>query len=194
MTGRVSLFNGEHVPGPYTQESRAYWLKRVLEAQTWVRENGPEDVCDIELVTMLELHEIRRIWVVEKHEHEDLLPALYESATGEEFPGANFQTLFPFDKEDLSYLKEETSSELQYELLRELISVEHSYRTKVRRVGIFDAIEKAFDRSGYETPEEAITNVKIMTRGRKAASEGARTDFETLEAQALAGFSEKDST
>ncbi len=194
MTGRVSLFNGEHVPGPYTQESRAYWLKRVLEAQTWVRENGPEDVCDIELVTMLELHEIRRIWVMEKHEHEDLLPALYESATGEEFPGANFQTLFPFDKEDLSYLKEETSSELQYELLRELISVEHSYRTKVRRVGIFDAIEKAFDRSGYETPEEAITNVKIMTRGRKAASEGARTDFETLEAQALAGFVEKDST
>ena len=35
--GRVSLYNGRHVPGPYTQKARAGWLRMVLQAQTWVR-------------------------------------------------------------------------------------------------------------------------------------------------------------
>jgi DNA sulfur modification protein DndC len=187
LNGKVSLFNGENVPGPYTQKSRTEWLTRVLEAQKWVRKNGPEEVADIDLITPDELHEIRRIWVEDKHEHEDLLPGIYEKAIGEPFLESRFNDNFPFGQEALETLWQESSSPLQYELLRELLSVEHKYRTQVRRRGVMDAISSAFDRSGYESEEEAITHIKALTRGRDAAAEGARSNFIELVDEVNAG-------
>ena len=73
MAGHVQLFHGEPIPGPYTQKAREAWLRELLQAQEWVRQNGPEYVRDLELITLPELHEIRRIWVVDKHEFEDTL-------------------------------------------------------------------------------------------------------------------------
>lgn len=60
---------------------------RLLAAQTYIRRNGPPDVWSIELITLEELQEIRRIWVVDQHELEDALPRLYREATGEVYPG-----------------------------------------------------------------------------------------------------------
>lgn len=180
LNGRVSLFNGRHVPGPYTQAGRAHWLRLVLEAQAWVQANGPDDVRDIELVTMDELHEIRRIWVAEKHEHEDLLPAIYEEATGRSFPGQDrFDDQFPFAAGDLDELRQLCGTELQYELIRELISVEHSHRVAARRSGLWEDIDNAFDRSGFESPDEAIDLVRALTRGRDSVDAGDPLDFES---------------
>ena len=88
MSGAVQLFHDQPIPGPYTQPSREHWLRRVLEAQQWVREQGPAHMREIELISLPELHEIRRLWVVEKHEIEDSLPNIYEAATGQLFPGS----------------------------------------------------------------------------------------------------------
>ena len=176
--GRVSLYNGRHVPGPYTREARAGWLRMVLDAQTWVRQNGPEDVREIELVSTDELHEIRRIWVSDKHEHEDLLPGIYQEATGEAFPGpARFDDQFPLRAADLEELRVMCKSDLQYELLRELVSVEHNHRMAVQRSRHWADIEAAFDRSGFESPEEAINLTKALVRGRQAVTSGDRADF-----------------
>ena len=77
MNGTVQLFHDQPIPGPYTQEARERWLRKLLEAQTWIRGNGPAHVRSLELITLEELEEIRRIWVVDKHEFEDRLPAIY---------------------------------------------------------------------------------------------------------------------
>ena len=176
--GRVSLYNGDYVPGPYTQDGRARWLRLVLEAQTWVRANGPEEVREIELVSMDELHEIRRIWVTEKHEHEDLLPSIYEKATGERFPGADrFDDQFPFQRDDLEELSAMCKSTLQYELLRELVSVEHNHRMAVQRSRHWDDIQAAFDRSGFESRGEAVNLARALAQGRQSVTAGARADF-----------------
>ena len=96
MSGNVQLFapkedyeGPENVPGPYTQDSRAMWLKKLLTIQTNLRnsDNTPEEVKDIELISAAELEEIRRIWVTEKHEIEDLLPLIYEEVVGDRYPG-----------------------------------------------------------------------------------------------------------
>ena len=87
MSGGLLLFHDDLVHGPYTQQSRERWLRKLLEAQTWIRRNGPETVRAIELITMAELQEIRRIWVVEKHEMEDSLPSIYLDSTGTSYPG-----------------------------------------------------------------------------------------------------------
>ena len=166
LNGKVSLFNDKVVPGPYTQEARAYWLRKLLEAQSWVSANGPEEATDLELISMAELHEIRRIWVEDKHELEDLLPGIYQAALGKPFPAGSFDEQFPFDRDDLDTLRDAAGSDLQYELLRNLIGVEHSYRSEVRRVGLLDAISKQFERSGWESPDEAIAHAHAFNSGR----------------------------
>src|SRR5450759_710844 len=87
MNGSVQLFHDKPIPGPYTQEARERWLQRLLEAQAWIRQNGPDYVRSLELVTLAELEEIRRLWVVDKHEFEDHLPGIYAAAIGEPYPG-----------------------------------------------------------------------------------------------------------
>lgn len=179
LNGRVSLFNDRHVPGPYTQAGRSHWLRLVLEAQTWVRAHGPEDVRGIELVTIDELHEIRRIWVAEKHEYEDVLPSIYEEATGQPFPGQpRFDDQFPFQKNDLAELRELCKSELQYELIRELLSVEHAHRVAARRSGLWEDIDAAFDRSGFESAQEAIDLERARSRDQEAVSSGIVTNLD----------------
>lgn len=80
----------------------------------------------------------------------------------------------------LGVLRDESSSDLQYQLLRELLSVQHRHRTQVRRTGLRSSISDAFDRSGYETEEEAIVHIKALARGRGAAAEGNRADYDDL--------------
>ena len=195
LNGRVSLFNGRHVPGPYTQAGRAQWLRLVLEAQTWVRAHGPDDVRHIELVTMDELHEIRRIWVTEKHEHEDLLPAIYEAAAGEPFSGqARFDDQFPFQVDDLDELRALCKSELQYELIRELVSIEHGHRAAARRSGLWSDIEAAFNRSGFESPQEAIDLARALARGRDSVGSGHPADFDASLDEVIQGLPGNEST
>ena len=60
------------VPGPYTQSARADFLTKLLSTQKEIQNNphSPPEVKDINLIQIDELQEIRRIWVLEKHETE----------------------------------------------------------------------------------------------------------------------------
>ena len=141
MSGTVQLFFDRPIPGPYKQEVRADWLRKVLEAQRHIRENGPAEVCGIELISHAELEEIRRIWVVEKHEIEDDLPRIYREATGESYPGGALDDNRVFGDSEMATLAEVCGDdELHYQLIRELLSVEKRYKSMLRR------------RSGLSTP------------------------------------------
>ena len=195
MSGAVSLFDGNEVHGPYTQESRKYWLQKVLEAQNYVRENGPDEMKTLELITHDELMEIRRIWVLEKHEREDLLPEIYEKVTGG--PLRDLEKLddkFPFTADDYRILKDLTDHSLQYELLRELISIEHTHSFKGSRRGFWSDIENAFDRSGYISAEEAINTKKASVRSRTAAAQGEELSLQASHDQINAGIVGSEST
>src|SRR5262245_31718365 len=89
MNGQVQLFHDRTIPGPYTKEWREHWLRRVLEAQQSVRQEGPDEFRNLQLITLDELHEIRRIWLYEKHEFDDSLPQVYQEVTGDSFPKAD---------------------------------------------------------------------------------------------------------
>ena len=88
MNGTVQLWHDGTIPGPYKKEAREHWLRRVLEAQQSVRREGPEEFRDLQLISLEELDEIRRIWLHEKHEFDDSLPRIYEEVTGEAVPEA----------------------------------------------------------------------------------------------------------
>lgn len=165
MNGRVQLFHGRTIPGPYLQSARAEWLRRVLEAQTWVRKNGPPEVRGIELVSIPELREIRRIWVEDKHETEDLLPAIYEASTGERFPDG------PLDPQagqlDLGLLRELAVDDRQYETMRDLLDVQRQASRQLRRAGLFERIEEVLKRNLYADAQDAITTLSARAAAKK---------------------------
>lgn len=169
LTGTVQLMtNGRHVPGPYTQQARETWLAKLLEAQTHIRRNGPSDVRNIELITLEELQEIRRIWVMDKHELEDSLPRIYQESTGEEYPGASLDDNLALGEQDMKELKEICGTDqLHYELTRELLSVTLQQRKSARRAGLYERLEKAFARHFYDNKEDALARAQSIAEKRR---------------------------
>ena len=156
MNGSVQLFHGKPIPGPYTQTSREEWLRRLLQAQAFIHAEGPEYVRSLELITLAELEEIRRIWVVEKHEFEDRLPSIYKAAMGEPYPGGPLDEHLPLGPEMIETLREVAGDDrLHFELVRELLDVEQRYRSQARRAGLFDSLERALRRGFYDDEDDA---------------------------------------
>ncbi|MFB8787605.1 MAG: DNA phosphorothioation system sulfurtransferase DndC [Potamolinea sp.] len=170
LDGQVSV---EPIPGPYTKKWREYWLRRLLTVQSQIRQNCPEDMRDITLITPEELSEIRRIWLEENHEFDDSLPRIYHEVTGLHFrdtrPGADNSLL---GSDEWQVLEEICNSDAMHlELMAKLLDTERQYRTMSRRIGIYDALEKCFETSS-RSQEEAIANAHLKRDLKTAASEG----------------------
>lgn len=161
MNGTVQLFHGRTIPGPYTQKSRQHWLRRVLDVQQLLRDNGPDEVNGIELITHAELVEIRRIWVMDKHEIEDILPSIYREATGSEFPEPRLDERECFSADDLALLRTACSGDLvTYETIRDLLSMERRHQTMTRRTGLFASLEKTLAK-GLHSDVASATAYKL---------------------------------
>jgi DNA sulfur modification protein DndC len=157
MGGSVQLFHDRPIPGPYTQQAREEWLRKLLKAQTRVRRHGPSDMKNIELITLEELQEIRRIWVMEKHEIEDTLPQIYHESTGATYPGRRLDDNLVLGQKEMDVLKSLCGDDdLHYELTRELLSIERQQRANARRAGLFDQLDKSFRRHFYDSKDDAV--------------------------------------
>jgi DNA sulfur modification protein DndC len=172
------------VHGPYTQAAREKWLRELLRAQAEVREEGPEEVRYIDLITMEELHEIRRLWVFEKHEVEDLVPRIYKEETGDDFPGSPLDEQLTLGADEMELLREASDGdELAFVTARELLSVERKFRTRARRSGLYDELEKTIKRGFFEDKEDAYAYAlkKQQLRGKRSVAIQTTTDDMTGE-------------
>lgn len=159
MNGRVQLFHDRPIPGPYWQHIREDWLRKVLMIQKQVHEtpNLPDVVRQTEIITLEELQEIRKIWVLEKHEFEDSVPRIYRDVCGRPYPGPRLDDTLAFGKEEMDLLCGATDDDgIHYGLVRELLDVERHYRKRNRRAGLFDAIEASIKKGFYENEQDAI--------------------------------------
>jgi DNA sulfur modification protein DndC len=156
MNGRVQLFgdNMKYIPGPYKKSFREGLLSKLLKAQRFIQEEGPDNVKHIELITLAELEEIRRIWVMDKHEIEDHLPRIYETAIGKKYPGKEINGNQPFDQEDLQLLEEVCGH--HYNLVRDLVDVELQEATQVKRNKLMKNLENSLRRNFYENEGDAL--------------------------------------
>lgn len=168
MTGKVQLYNGELIHGPYKQSFREELLRKLLEAQQWVRDNGPEEVREIELITLPELKKIRDIWVEEKHEVEDSLPYIYEEVTGKPFPDVKRYNLTGLGYDEMMILKDICDDQIHYQLVRELLHVEKQHSVMTRRSGMNTAIEKALEKGFYADEEDAKQRALEQQAGKEA--------------------------
>lgn len=168
--------------GPYKQRYREELLRRLLEVQEAVRRTGPAHVQDLELISLEELEEIRRIWVNEKHEVEDSLPKIYQGATGRPYPKSDFDEGQTIRREDVEVLKRVATTpddmdELHFQLVRELLHIEQSYRTASRRAGIYEAFEKALEGGAFDSEREAyefaLERDRLLEHARSSAGESS---------------------
>jgi DNA sulfur modification protein DndC len=85
--GHYFVYQGKLVHGAYTQKTRVMYLLKLLSAQKKIREDAPDKYKSIEIISLAELEEIRRIWVEEKMEIEDYVPQIYRMVYEEKYPG-----------------------------------------------------------------------------------------------------------
>lgn len=180
------------IHGPYLQRWREDFLRQLLEAQTWVRTHGPAAVRELVLVSIEELAEIRRMWVLDKGEIEDSLPRIYQAVVGQPYPGPELDDHQPFDAEALALLRRaagvpatpapdarQDGPWLRYELARSLLSLEHGFRTMARRAGLFDAIEREIDRTCFTDEQDALN----WALARQAIDHDVRTAVDAVSTQ-----------
>jgi DNA sulfur modification protein DndC len=175
MSGAITLFHDAPIHGPYTQKAREMWLSRLLAAQTWVRKHGPSEVQGIDLITLPELQEIRKIWITDKHEIEDNLPRIYRDLTGDAFPGTHFDDRATLGQAEMGLLLETAGGDvMHFQTLRELLTVAGKYRTMARRQGLYDALAKAIERGFYENKEDAAEFARERVDAKAAIKDSSK--------------------
>ena len=169
LDGETSV---EPIPGPYKKEWREYLLKRLLEAQTQIRNTAPADMGEITLISHEELSEIRRIWLEEKHEFDDTVPKIYEQVTGEPFQDPRLGIGKSLLGSDEWVVLEEVCNDdpMHLELMAKLLDTERQFHVRSRR-GIYDSLEKCFETSS-RSQEQAIKNAHNKRNLKTAVSEG----------------------
>ena len=156
MNGSVQLFHGRTIPGPYTKEWRERWLRKLLEAQQGIRRDGPESFRTVSLITPEELHEIRRIWLYDKHEFDDQLPRIFQEVVGEPFPQRDDDEN-SLRAEDWDLLKTICNGDQGlFDLQIALLGVEREYRGMGRRAGVFEALEECLKTGIYGSEGDAV--------------------------------------
>ncbi len=164
MNGRLTVFRDELVHGPYTQGHRAKLLKELLTAQRLVRNADQKQGTQlIELISIDELEEIRRIWVEGKGEIEDLVPKIYTDVFEAAYPGRELEQA-PLDRTDLAMLEQvasEVDSEPEaahelYKLTRSLLAVQFQSIEAHKRSKHLDRLEGVLRHYAFRNENEAL--------------------------------------
>lgn len=161
LTGKItfqesSVDGPKLVHGPYTQDARAHWLRELLETQKTVNALAPDDMDHLDLIQLEELEEIRRIWVMDKHEVEDLVPKIYSDVLGHEYPGPAIHRSASLGTETLEILRDIADSDLSYEMVRNLLDAEERYRTQAKRRNLFSELEQIIESCFYDSEDDAL--------------------------------------
>lgn len=181
--GRLTLFNGNLVHGPYTQETREKFLRRLLQVEKLVHRIGPEEIRDVPLISMDELSLIRQIWLDEKHEFEDLLPRIYEEETGREFNDGIISKNKYFGAYEAELLRkvcgelyhEET---LLFEMQRTLLDIEAKAAAISNKRHVIQNFEAEIGKASYRDEDDAYEIAQRRTdRFNDAVPTDDKEDF-----------------
>lgn len=162
MDGKLKLQGGRSlIHGPYKKEVREEFLRKLLILQKNIRENGPAEVRDVQLIQQEELECIRAIWLNEKHEFDDSLPKIYKEVTGNTYHDNMILQNRYYGEEEWNLLKglckdlypeEELLLNLQSSLLD--ITAKESMVSKRRNVS--SMLEKEIQKCFYQNEEDAL--------------------------------------
>ncbi len=160
MQGYLQGSYGQLHHGPYKKEVREEWLKELLEIQKDINEKGPEEFRHLQLITLPELHAIRRIWVFDKHEFDDSLPRIYEAVMNKPFEDSEWIGSAAYAHDEWEILKQTCqelfpNEELSFEMMYGLVDIENQANSINNRKGILDSLEKNIKSNFYQNEDDA---------------------------------------
>ncbi len=160
MSGKIQGSYQRLYHGPYTMETRNTWLRRLLMIQKHIQEEGPEEFRDLELISVPELRKIRRIWVFDKHEFNDVLPDIYKEVIGKEFDDPDWITSTAFGKKEWQTLKSECEhvagdESLAFEMMYSLVDIENQASVLNDRKKVLDKLESCIKSNFYKDEDDA---------------------------------------
>ena len=117
-----------------------------------------------EVISEAEVQEIRRIWLVEKKEIEDLAAQIYQEVLGQELPSLDEGSSRFFTSAEIELLKgicDEVYPEDQnlVALLRKILSLEEEAEVKRRRAGLIKELEDLVKKNAFATSDDALDYV-----------------------------------
>ena len=155
--GFISERNGQLIRGPYRMDFCKELLRRLLETQQQVRQEGPNP--DIELITLPELEEIRKIWRTERQDWEDSVPQIYQEVVGEKLDWVE-DDLGTFTNSDKAILEELCNDAgIPVTLVAKLLDTERQFYGMSRRAAIYDRINAIF-REDWRSEEAVLADLE----------------------------------
>ncbi len=151
--GKVKLSNSGNIKyRTYTMEFSKKMLERLLTTQQKVQQHDAQ----YELITEQELNEIRKIWINERQDWNDSLPAIYNKITGRRLHSEFSDVFVPggTELEVLSKISETHNVPLR--LIQKLLNAEWLTYGMYRRASIHNSIEKIFDEDWRSLEEVRI--------------------------------------
>lgn len=137
--GRIILKkDGTPASRTYKLETSKEALRRVLKAQESVRRDGPDAMTT--LISLDELHEIRRLWRTERQDWDDSVPMIFREVCGYDldWPTDDDATFDADHKVLLASICDEYG--VPFDLLAKMLEAERRSAGMARRAGIQKAL------------------------------------------------------
>ena len=146
------------VPGPYTMEFCTEFLEKLLKAQKLVQQSGPDP--RMELVTQDEIHEIQRIWRIERGDWKNTAYQIYEKITGQRLESVQ-ENLAGFGKIEQDILEEICSKENVPQLLvSKLLNAEYESHGMARHTKVYDKINRILSEEWREDLDVIVDDLQ----------------------------------
>lgn len=152
---------GRLVHGPYTQDTREQFLRRLLRVEKLIHEIGPAEIQETPLITTEELQAIRQIWLDEKHEFEDKLPQIFEEETGRPYHDNLIRRNRYFSAQEARLLDQvcdelHPSEDLLPGLQRALLDIEAKAATSISKKNVIKNFEAEVKKAFYRNEGDAL--------------------------------------
>jgi len=165
MNGKVQYNrdgSGDIIRGPYKLEFCKELLTNLLQAQIQIRKNGPNP--EFNLILPEELHEIRRIWQMNRGDWQDSVPEIYKEVTGKDLDWVNDDIgMFTSNEE---HLMDQicANHDVPLKLVKMLLEAERQVQGMSRRSSIYSKIDDILNeewRSEEEFINKNISNLPV---------------------------------
>jgi len=154
-SGHMKLYDDgseRFVPGPYKMEFCKKILGELLDAQIKVRKNGPDP--NINLISEEELHEIQRIWRMERGDWKNSVYEIYEKVTGEKLQTVR-EDFGSFGKIEQELLEQVCNQHnVPRILVSKLLNTEFELMGMTKHSKIYDKIKRIFSEEWREDINE----------------------------------------
>ena len=146
------------IPGPYTMDFCQEFLEKLLKAQKKIRQTGPDP--HIELILESELHEIQRIWRMERGDWKNSVYQIYEKVFGERIlePQEDMSGFGSTEQEILEEIC--TKNNVPQLLVSKLLNAEYDAQGMTRHSKVYQKINKILSEEWREDLDEIVKDLK----------------------------------